>query len=407
MTAPLGKLLVVDDNDMNRDMLSRRLVRRGYIVETVSDGQLALEAIANGKFDLILLDIMMPGLSGWTVLERIREEYSRLELPVIMATSNHQSEDVVRALQAGANDYVTKPFDFEVVLARVGTHVILKLTHAQLTAANRKLKEDLASAAGVQRIYLPPRSPELRGCEVAWRYEPCEELGGDFLNVFELGENQIGLYMLDVSGHGVPAALMSVAVSRALAPNPSDTCVVCRPDHPPNSDQLLVTPPSIVADKLNRQFPMNPRGSQYFTLIYGVLDCATGTFRYTSGGHPPNAYVPVGETPRLVRFSGGPPIGMFQADDGLFGPYLQSEIQLRQGDRLYLYSDGIIEAANVEKELFGSDRLLSHLGSQPGASLQETLDALWQALSAWGGPERGLQDDVSLLALQWNGPSAK
>ena len=121
-----GSLLVVDDNEMNRDMLARRLARRGYTVAVAADGQQALQMLEAQQFDLILLDIMMPGISGLDVLKILRERYSVADLPVIMATAKDQSEDIVTALRLGANDYVTKPLDFPVVLARTQTQLSLK-----------------------------------------------------------------------------------------------------------------------------------------------------------------------------------------------------------------------------------------------------------------------------------------
>ncbi len=119
MTTAQGSLLVVDDNPDNRDMLSRRLTRRGYTVAVAEDGHQALEICDAQPFDLVLLDIMMPGMSGLEVLKILRQRYSVSDLPVIMATAKDQSSDIVDALQLGANDYVTKPLDFPVVLARV------------------------------------------------------------------------------------------------------------------------------------------------------------------------------------------------------------------------------------------------------------------------------------------------
>jgi class 3 adenylate cyclase/ActR/RegA family two-component response regulator len=127
-----GEILVVDDNELNRDMLSRRLRSRGYAVTVAEDGARALERVASGSFDLVLLDIMMPGLSGIDVLQRLRERYSREELPVIMATARDQADDVVEALKAGANDYVTKPLDFPVVLARTELQILLRRSSAEI-----------------------------------------------------------------------------------------------------------------------------------------------------------------------------------------------------------------------------------------------------------------------------------
>jgi class 3 adenylate cyclase len=121
-----GAILVVDDNEMNRDMLARRLQRRGYSVAVAEDGQHALQMIAAQSFDLVLLDIMMPGISGLDVLKSLRERFSVTDLPIIMATAKNQSEDIVTALKLGANDYVTKPLDFPVVIARMQTQLSLK-----------------------------------------------------------------------------------------------------------------------------------------------------------------------------------------------------------------------------------------------------------------------------------------
>jgi len=143
-----GSLLVVDDNPMNRDMLARRLTRRGYTVAGAADGYQALAMIEAQQFDLVLLDIMMPGLSGLDVLKTLRQRYAVADLPVIMTTAKDQSEDIVAALQLGANDYVTKPLDFPVVLARIQTQLSLKRAMqeiqrlaAQLELRNRFIRE--------------------------------------------------------------------------------------------------------------------------------------------------------------------------------------------------------------------------------------------------------------------------
>jgi len=150
-----GTLLVVDDNEMNRDMLSRRLVRIGHKVEVAEGGLQALEMIEATDFDIVLLDIMMPGIDGYETLERIRADHDSGDLPVIMATAKDASEDVVVALKLGANDYVTKPFDFPVVLARVQTQLQLKRSREALARAHRRMKKDLEAAARIQAACLP------------------------------------------------------------------------------------------------------------------------------------------------------------------------------------------------------------------------------------------------------------
>ena len=145
-----GHLLVVDDNEMNRDLLSRRLRKKGHQVQVAEGGAEALEMIQSEAFDLVLLDIMMPVMDGFEVLEKIREKLGPSELPVIMATAKSESEDIVAALKIGASDYVTKPFDFPVVLARVHTQLALKKGRDALAQAHRRMKQDLEAAAAIQ-----------------------------------------------------------------------------------------------------------------------------------------------------------------------------------------------------------------------------------------------------------------
>ncbi|MHC5035653.1 MAG: PP2C family protein-serine/threonine phosphatase, partial [Planctomycetota bacterium] len=154
--------------------------------------------------------IMMPGIDGMEVLKRLRETYAAAELPIIMATAKTESEDIVQALKLGANDYVTKPLDFAVVLARVNTQFSLKRAGEELRAAHARMKHDLDAAARVQRTLLPGELPQTEAARFAWRYRPCDELAGDSLNVFRIDDRFVALYVLDVSGHGVPAALLSV-----------------------------------------------------------------------------------------------------------------------------------------------------------------------------------------------------
>jgi DNA-binding response OmpR family regulator len=129
-----GSLLIVDDEEAVRDVLSRRLARKGYRVATCPDGHRALDMIREGQFDLVLLDVMMPGIDGFQLLEALRATHHAAELPVITVTAKHESEDIVRALELGANDFVSKPIDFPVVVARIQTHLALKRSNAQAVA---------------------------------------------------------------------------------------------------------------------------------------------------------------------------------------------------------------------------------------------------------------------------------
>ena len=151
MTVSQGSLLVVDDDAMNRDMLSRRLARHGYTVAVAEDGEQALKMIEGQTFDLVLLDIMMPGVSGLQVLEILRQRHSMADLPVIMATAKDESSDIVEALKLGANDYVTKPLDFPVVLARTESQLALKQAREEIQRLAARLEDQAAQLADWNR----------------------------------------------------------------------------------------------------------------------------------------------------------------------------------------------------------------------------------------------------------------
>jgi len=391
-----GRILVVDDNEMNRDLLSRRLRRRGYAVETAADGERALAMVARGEpFDLVLLDIMMPGIDGYEVLDRIREGRGPMELPVVMATAKDESADIVRALELGANDYVVKPFDFPVVLARVRTQVALKHSQEALGRAHDRMKRDLETAARLQRSLLPTRTPEIEGARVAWRYLPCDELAGDTLGVTPFGDRTAGLFVLDVSGHGVPAALLSVALTRLMAGGSPEGSVLWTRDR--DTTRARIATPREVAAELARRFPRDDATGQYFTAVYGLLEAGARRFTLVSAGHTPVLHLRAAGDVELLG-STGPPIALLPSE--LANPgWEERTVTLEPGDRLYLLSDGIPEAARDDGEEYGLERLVDTLSDARTRPLEESLDAVLTAVDRWTGGA-GPGDDISILAAE-------
>ncbi len=301
-----GNLLVVDDNELNRDMLSRRLSRKKHRVQTAEDGYQALAMIEKQSFDVILLDIMMPGISGIEVLKTLRKSHSATELPIIMATAQSEDEDIVEALKLGANDYVTKPLNFPVVLARVATQLALKASQDALKLAHDRMKQDLKAAANVQNKLLPHDVPESDAMRVAWKYHPCDELAGDFLNVFRVNEQEIAFYIVDVMGHGVPAALYAFSVSLHLSHLAGPGSIVFE-----SGASTKAAAPGDVLSRLNKQFPSMLQDGRFFTLIYGVLNTDTHRFRCANAGHPCPLLVTPEQHIREIDISGNP-IGLLE-----------------------------------------------------------------------------------------------
>jgi phosphoserine phosphatase RsbU/P len=387
---PAG-ILVVDDTPANLQVLAGMLKDRGYRVRPVPGGKLALVAARRDPPDLILLDINMPEMNGYEVCERLKADDVLKGIPVIFISALTEPLDKVKAFATGGVDYLTKPFQMEELHARVETHLKLRRLQVELEAANARLAEangrmsrDLAAAAQIQQTFLPRSAPAVPGADFAWAYRPCDELAGDGLNVVPLGGGLVGVYVLDVSGHGVASALLSVTLSRLLSP-PSD----------PSSILVqggTVTPPVEVAARLNRLFPFDPMTEQFATLVYGVLDATTGEFRYASAGHPGPIHLPAGGGPVTLE-SQGYPIGL--AADA----YEERSARLGAGDRLYLYSDGVTEAADPAGEPFGDARFQAAMVRGRSEPLMEGTDALLGEIVRWHGSGRP-QDDISILAVE-------
>lgn len=401
-----GLVLVVDDDETNLDMLSRRLRRKGYEVDLGRDGEQALALVRERAYDLILLDVMMPGLDGFDVLKILREQHATTDLPVIMATAKGESEDVVHALGLGANDYVTKPLDFPVVLARIRAQLSLKRSvdrvrqlernlaernrdleaaNSRLERANRRMTRDLHAAARVQESFLPRGAPEVPGFAFAWAFRPCDELAGDGLNVVAAGGGRVALYVFDVSGHGVASAMLSVSLARRLSAPDDPSSILAGPGGEP-------LPPGEVAGLLDRLFPFETATEQYATLAYGLLDPATSEFRYTCAGHPAPAHVP-SPGGSVILEGDGFPIGLAE------GPFDEQSVRLGPGDRLFLYSDGIPEAMDPDGRAFGLRRMLDALEAGRSRPLAECVADLRSAVEDWCGAP-GVGDDLSILAVE-------
>ena len=267
----------------------------------------------------------------------------------------------------------------------------LKKAHEVIKGQNKKMRRDLEVAARVQQSLLPSTLPPTERAQFTWAYRPCDELAGDILNVVQINDRHVGLYVVDVSGHGVPAALLAVSVARNLVPHSDRSSLVVEPDA--DGQGHVVVGPAEVASRLNALYQMDERNRQYFTLLYGLLETREGLFRYASAGHPGPVRVRPSEPPRMYT-QRAIPIGMMD-----FSTYEEAAIDLRTGDRLYLYSDGVTEETNPDDEPFGDDRLLHALDESRGLTLDESVQSLVDSVLSWSGATH-LSDDLSVLAVE-------
>jgi sigma-B regulation protein RsbU (phosphoserine phosphatase) len=247
-----------------------------------------------------------------------------------------------------------------------------------LRAVNKQLKRDLQAAAQIQHAQLPKAPPEVDGFRFGWRYRPCEELAGDALNILPIDDNHIAVYVLDVCGHGVRAALQSFSLNLDLRP---------RQDGP------AFNLPEQVFARLNVKYPVDIDTGMFFTILYGVLDTDTGQFTFASAGHPGPVLMKKGQAPRIIE-THSYPIGV-SAD----AKYTSETIQLEAGDRLILYTDGVVEALSSRDIPFSEERFLKTLVRNQAEPIDGCLDAVMKSLENWAC-HVNLRDDLSLIGIE-------
>ena len=267
----------------------------------------------------------------------------------------------------------------------------LRSAKAALEAVDRRRTAELESAAATQRALLPEKLPRVEGLELCWVFRPCEELAGDILDVVTLDDDHLGLYLLDVTGHGVSAALLSVTLSQLLPPVHDASFLFTREGAEVGGHRIAS--PAEVMTRLAGRFQGGGQTRQYFTIFYGVLDHRRRRLTYAAAGHPPALLLEPGAEPSELRAT-GPPIGMLAG-----ASYGERGLELAPGSRLYVYSDGLVEGSTPAGDEFGRDRLGELLRDAAGRTLQESVALAVREVERWRG-DAALEDDLSILAVE-------
>lgn len=393
------KALIAEDDPSSALLLKTMLEKWGYVVVTAVDGKEALEKIRrDNDIQLVISDWMMPNMNGVDLCRQIRLLEGRPYAYLILLTAKAEVRDIVQGMEAGADDFVGKPFDQHELRARLhaGERVIElqnklaeKLREEQ--RASEQMKRDLEAAAIIQNSMLPARNKILNGLRYTWRYQPCEQIGGDLFNVIDLDEGRVGIYIFDVSGHGVPAALQSVALGRMLSAFDPSASLLFKPGS--NSGNFELLSPAEVVSQLNGRFQAAASRGDFITLLYGIFNADDLTFRFCRAGHPPPVHLSDGKS-RPVVDDGGMPIGIM-----LNTSYTDSTMRLKKGDRLYFFTDGVTETSDSSGDLFGEKRLSALLEGKAQLGLDEGLEAAVSEITAWrkGAAQ---SDDFTILAIE-------
>jgi serine phosphatase RsbU (regulator of sigma subunit) len=376
-------ILVVDDTPTNLGVISGAL-RDSYKTKVATNGQKALAlASAEDKPDLILLDVMMPEMDGYEVCSRLKADPATCEIPVIFLTGQTSAEDETRGFSVGAVDYVHKPFSPAVVKARVRSHIFLREARAQLAAQLLALNTELEMARQIQLSILPHTLPKLPGLDIAARYLPMTSVAGDFYDFINIDDQHLGILIADVSGHGLPSALIASMLQVAL------TAQVAHASEP---GKVLSGLNKALCGKFTHNF---------VTAAYIYVDLEKNVMRYAGAGHPPVLQYrnSTGKTIEVVE--NGIVLGVLEEST-----YQARELTLEPGDRHVLYTDGIPEAANFAEELYGADRFMRFVENNHSLGADEFADAFLAEIARWTGKSANLgqQDDITLLLFDFKRP---
>lgn len=368
-------ILAVDDDPINLEVLKIQLSGSGFNVVPVLDGPTAISVAHEIKPDLVLLDIMMPKMSGYQVCKILRESYSIYEMPILMLTAKNRIEDVLTGLETGANDYLGKPFDKRELLARVNTLILLK-SAVEEKEDYLSIKAELKLAKKIQDSSLPLNPPTGGKATIVSRYNPMTAIGGDYYDFHTPDEYSLGVVIADVSGHGIPAAIVAAMFKMAF-----------------NLQKHVSKKPNEVLKRINKLL-LDSIHKQFVTACYLFFDLEYQRILYASAGHPPVAfYRRKTNKVELVRPKGRI-LGCF--------PEIPDEIldlPFAAGDRVILYTDGISEARNLDGEMFGDERLSNYI-IENGRNLSTDLfaDGLLEQVKTFCGKSVP-DDDITLVVV--------
>jgi len=384
-------VLIIDDSEAIRMLITAYLRTGGYQILEAPNGQIGLEIVAERKPDLILLDITMPVMDGFSVCARLQQNEAFQSIPILMLSALSDTESKMRAFELGAVDYITKPVSKGELLARIQTHLTINRLTTSLQQANKELlihqkqlMEGLHAAANLQKNLLPRRIPDCKTLSFASYFKPCQEIGGDIYNIQRLDDTHIALHIIDVSGHGFSAAMMTALASQALSF--SGTIVTSMGA----GGKRTVTPPAIVIEELDKEFPLH-RFNLYMTLFYILINTKANTFRYCCAGHPPAIHIEKDGTTHTLK-TGGPPAGMG-------GEWQEGKGSLSVGDRVFFYTDGLTEYCNEDGEFYSSKRLLESMKNTTELPLQATVQNIIGEIKQFG-KQADADDDMTFLAME-------
>ena len=395
------EILLVEDSPVDQILMDGAISAMGHHVTVTSSAEEALRIMHAKDFQLVITDWRMPGMSGVEFCEKVRRNQDLKNVYIIIATGKNRREDLLAGLEAGADDFLSKPVDPEELRVRMKSAIrIVKLQEQEqqknlaLTASlareeqtNAAIREGLDTAAMMQQKLLPDHRQIFSSIKTASVFQPAEWIAGDGLSVFPINEKTLGFYSIDVSGHGLASAMLSFAVTQILSLEASRAAESLL-KHDNSID------PAAVVSSLNHKFAHLETVHHYFTMVYGMVDVESGEGSLCQAGHPHPLICRNNQRIQSVG-SAGFPVGLLQEAD-----FHSSRFSLTPGDRLFVHSDGIADSPNLKDETFGVQRFKRTIAQVIDLPLTEAVDRIGNELSLWRS-NRAPEDDISLLAIEF------
>ncbi|MCB2187273.1 MAG: fused response regulator/phosphatase [Deltaproteobacteria bacterium] len=377
-------ILLVDDSRLTQEMLRLSLSKHGYRFLSANNGKEALEVLArHPEVELIILDLIMPQMDGFEFLSWRAKSPEATAIPVIVNSSLDDFESIIRALQMDSYDYFTKPLsarDLELVLPlKIRNAVNARRLMAEMALQNEIMRRERKMAARYQQFLLP-QEVDLQGIKVAYLFEPCTGVGGDYFDFFPLPRGAVGFVVADVSGHGMASA-MTASIVRALMPGYLERF---------RSPQGALT-------ALNDDLVRLTQEDTFVTAFAGLYEPDQRLLTWSTAGHPPPVLFPRGGPPLNLEES-SPFLGVFYSGNPLVA-YQDHACPLAEGDRLVLYTDGLTEAPDPLGRPYGLARLTHLLDSWRSKEVETLTELIWQDLSGYVQGE--LPDDVAFIAMDF------
>lgn len=385
-------ILLADDDNEIRSLIKFFLSRWGHTVFEAANGKEAWEIINNNyQINFVISDWMMPEMDGIELCKLIRQKKSDSYIYVLLNTSRNDQNDLIMGMEAGADDFMEKPVNKNKLRVKIRAGERLLDYQKKLQNAYQIIKNDIAAAAKIQEKLLPTSKVPYQGLEFNWLFKPATDAAGDIFNYFKIDDDHIGFYLLDVAGHGITAAMLSVTLSKTIYPYLLQSNVIKSYSQ---DGKVIINSPAKVLANLNAQFQNSEDSTQYFTIVYCIVSIKDKTLTLSRGGHP--APILLSENGNIT-FVGqnGFPVGMIQEMD-----YEEVTIPFNPGDSLFIYSDGVIECRNNENILFSINRLTQLITENYKVNNDEFYVTLLKVLSDWK-TEDEFEDDISIFTAHW------